>query len=347
MAIRTHPVLRHRPRKPRRHLRQALPARPTTRRCRSTRRTPSAQKKLALIRDLMGTGSRPGKTIKPIGDARPTNRSRWPKHRSPSSAPAAPRRPPRWQPPGCGRRACRGTRSPWRPNPPRSGRTRQTRRRKARRRTRHREVTRRSTCGPPPGRARTSRPTSAPMRATSRHRRANRAAWDAERQKRIDKPGAIQVSYENLRVSVDGDTAPQNSASTTSRQRSRRRATRYCNGQARRQVADPAGAGRHLMKRMLRSRTVVAGCSLLLATGLAEAAGKAPKHIKKHASGQRSRPATRTPVRSPCWPRCSMPSRPTSSTWPCSRPKCWSRPTPISASRTWSRATCCWRAHDR
>ena len=28
-----------------------------------------------------------------------------------------------------------------------------------------------------------------------------------DRQKRIDKPGAIQVSYENLRVSVDGDTA--------------------------------------------------------------------------------------------------------------------------------------------
>jgi Flp pilus assembly protein TadD/ketosteroid isomerase-like protein len=34
-----------------------------------------------------------------------------------------------------------------------------------------------------------------------------RAAWDAERQKRINKPGAIQVTFENLRVSVDGDIA--------------------------------------------------------------------------------------------------------------------------------------------
>ena len=35
----------------------------------------------------------------------------------------------------------------------------------------------------------------------------SRSSWDAERQKRINKPGAIQVSYENLRISVDGDTA--------------------------------------------------------------------------------------------------------------------------------------------
>ncbi|MBN8476158.1 L,D-transpeptidase family protein [Sulfuritalea sp.] len=36
------------------------------------------------------------------------------------------------------------------------------------------------------------------------------------------------------------------------------------------------------MKRALRSRTVIAGCSLLLAGGLAFAAGKAPSHIKKN-----------------------------------------------------------------
>ncbi|NJD34875.1 MAG: tetratricopeptide repeat protein [Betaproteobacteria bacterium] len=35
----------------------------------------------------------------------------------------------------------------------------------------------------------------------------SRAAWDAEREKRINKPGALQVSVENLRISVDGDTA--------------------------------------------------------------------------------------------------------------------------------------------
>ena len=34
-----------------------------------------------------------------------------------------------------------------------------------------------------------------------------RSDWDAERTKRITKPGAIQVSYENLKVSVDGDIA--------------------------------------------------------------------------------------------------------------------------------------------
>jgi tetratricopeptide (TPR) repeat protein len=35
----------------------------------------------------------------------------------------------------------------------------------------------------------------------------SRATWDAQRQKRIAKPGTIQISYENLRVNVDGDTA--------------------------------------------------------------------------------------------------------------------------------------------
>ena len=35
----------------------------------------------------------------------------------------------------------------------------------------------------------------------------SRSTWDAERQKRINKPGAIKVSYENLRISVDGDAA--------------------------------------------------------------------------------------------------------------------------------------------
>ncbi|OHC60326.1 MAG: DUF4440 domain-containing protein [Rhodocyclales bacterium RIFCSPLOWO2_02_FULL_63_24] len=35
----------------------------------------------------------------------------------------------------------------------------------------------------------------------------SRSTWDAERQKRINKPGAIQVSYEGLKIVVDGDTA--------------------------------------------------------------------------------------------------------------------------------------------
>jgi ketosteroid isomerase-like protein len=35
----------------------------------------------------------------------------------------------------------------------------------------------------------------------------SRAAWESERAKRINKPGAIHVAYENLRVSVEGETA--------------------------------------------------------------------------------------------------------------------------------------------
>lgn len=35
----------------------------------------------------------------------------------------------------------------------------------------------------------------------------SRAKWEAERAKRINKPGAIQVSQENLQVAVEGDTA--------------------------------------------------------------------------------------------------------------------------------------------
>lgn len=35
----------------------------------------------------------------------------------------------------------------------------------------------------------------------------SRSAWEGERTKRIGKPGTIQVSYENLKISIDGDTA--------------------------------------------------------------------------------------------------------------------------------------------
>ena len=34
-----------------------------------------------------------------------------------------------------------------------------------------------------------------------------RAAWEAERTRRVGKPGAIHVRHENLRITVDGDTA--------------------------------------------------------------------------------------------------------------------------------------------
>ena len=35
----------------------------------------------------------------------------------------------------------------------------------------------------------------------------SRAAWESERKKRIGKPGTINVSYEDLRISIDGDKA--------------------------------------------------------------------------------------------------------------------------------------------
>ncbi|MCF8177218.1 MAG: tetratricopeptide repeat protein [Sulfuritalea sp.] len=35
----------------------------------------------------------------------------------------------------------------------------------------------------------------------------SRSAWSAGRKKRIDKPGSINVSYENLRITIKGDTA--------------------------------------------------------------------------------------------------------------------------------------------
>jgi len=147
----------------------------------------SAQKKLALIGDLMTTASRPGKAAKPIGDARPAEPVKPAEAPKPAAVAAAPASTP---------------------------------------------------AATPAPVAATSIPAAAPAAdATTEITRAielwaaawsrkdiktylaayagdfktpageSRAEWDAERQKRINKPGAIQVSVENLHVSVAGDTA--------------------------------------------------------------------------------------------------------------------------------------------
>lgn len=149
----------------------------------------SAQKKLALISDLMSTANRPGKATKPIGDARPTEPVKLAAEAAkPAPAPVA-------------------------------------------------AAPVAATAAPAPAAA-TSKPAPAPAAdATTEITRAielwaaawsrkdiktylaayardfktpageSRSAWDAEREKRINKPGAIQVSVENLRVTLDGDTA--------------------------------------------------------------------------------------------------------------------------------------------
>jgi tetratricopeptide (TPR) repeat protein len=147
----------------------------------------SAQKKLALIGDLMSTANRPGKATKPIGDARPAEPVKIAEAPKPAAVAAAPAS---------------------------------------------------TAAAMPAPAAATSKPVPAPAAdATTEITRAielwaaawsrkdvktylaayasdfktpageSRSAWDAERQKRINKPGAIQVSVENLRISIDGDTA--------------------------------------------------------------------------------------------------------------------------------------------
>jgi Flp pilus assembly protein TadD len=116
----------------------------------------SAQKKLALISDLMSTSGRPGKTSKPIGEARPAEpvkAAEAPKPAAAAPAAATPPAPATTPAPAA---------APSKPGPtPAVDATA--------------EVTRTIDCGPRPGRARMSRPTSPPMPATSRPRPANRA----------------------------------------------------------------------------------------------------------------------------------------------------------------------------
>jgi len=165
----------------------------------------SAQNKLALIRDLMSTGNRPGKSSKPIGDARPVEAVKLaeaPKPPPPVAPPAAAGTPvaaPVAAVPVAAPVKPVEVAKPIEPSKP----------------------------APLPAAddAATDISGAIGLWAAAWSRKdvkaylahyardfktpagESRAAWDAERHKRIGKPGAIRVSYENLRISVNGDTA--------------------------------------------------------------------------------------------------------------------------------------------
>ena len=137
----------------------------------------SAQNKLALIRDLMNTASRPGKATKPIGEVRPAEPVKIAEASKSTAAATAP-----------------AATTP-KPTPAAAGDA-------------NTEITRAIELWA----AAWSRKDVKTYLAAYAHdfktpAGESRSAWDAERQKRINKPGAIQVSVENLRISVDGDTA--------------------------------------------------------------------------------------------------------------------------------------------
>lgn len=161
----------------------------------------SAQAKLALIRDLMG-GSRSGKAIRPIGDARPTEPIKIAEAPKPVATPVAAAAIPAAASPGQNKpieapkpvetvKPAEPTKSAAKPvGDPVA------------------EVTRAIDLW---AAAWSRKDTKTYLGAYARDFKTPagevRAAWDAERTKRINKPGAIHVSYENLKVTVDGDSA--------------------------------------------------------------------------------------------------------------------------------------------
>jgi Flp pilus assembly protein TadD/ketosteroid isomerase-like protein len=155
----------------------------------------SAQNKLALIRDLMSTASRPGKVSKPV--AEPVKLAEAPKV-APGAAPAPP--PAAATPaPVAATPAAAAPAKPVeapRPAPAKAGGEANA------------EITKAIDLW---AAAWSRKDVKAYLAAYARDFKTpageSRAAWDAERQKRIHKPGAIQVSYEGLRIAVDGETA--------------------------------------------------------------------------------------------------------------------------------------------
>ncbi|KAF0165160.1 MAG: tetratricopeptide repeat protein [Rhodocyclaceae bacterium] len=151
----------------------------------------SAQNKLALIRDLMGTASRPGKTTKPIGDARPAEPVKLAE--APKAAPT-----PVAAAPVAAAPAAVSAKPAEAPKPAAAKAAGDP----------NAEITNAIDLW---AAAWSRKDVKAYLATYARDFKTpageSRSAWDAERQKRIAKPGAIQVSYENLRISVDGDTA--------------------------------------------------------------------------------------------------------------------------------------------
>ena len=152
----------------------------------------SAQKKLAMISDLMGTGNRPGKATKPIGDARPVEPVKLAETPKPQAATvpaaAAPVAMPAAEP--------AKPAEPVRPAPAKASGDAKA------------DVT---AAIDQWAAAWSRKDVKTYLAAYARDFKTpggeSRTAWDAERQKRIDKPGTIQVSYENLQITVDGDAA--------------------------------------------------------------------------------------------------------------------------------------------
>jgi len=160
----------------------------------------SAQNKLALIRDLMGTASRPGKTTKPIVDARPAEPVKLAE--APKAAPAPVAAAPAAAAAAPVAAAPAPAAAPAKPaEVPKPAATKAAGDPNA-------EITNAIDLW---AAAWSRKDVKAYLAAYARDFKTpageSRSAWDAERQKRITKPGAIQVSYENLRITVDGDTA--------------------------------------------------------------------------------------------------------------------------------------------
>ncbi|MDK9702732.1 MAG: tetratricopeptide repeat protein [Sulfuritalea sp.] len=157
----------------------------------------SAQNKLALIRDLMSTAGRPGKANKPVGDARPAEPVKLAE--APKAAPAtAPSAAAPVAAPATGAPAAVPAKpaEPAKPAPTKAATDPNA------------EITNAIDLW---AAAWSRKDVKAYLAAYARDFKTpageSRAAWDAERQKRINKPGAIQVGYENLRIAVNGDSA--------------------------------------------------------------------------------------------------------------------------------------------
>ncbi len=154
----------------------------------------SAQNKLALIRDLMSTAGRPGKTAKPIGEARPAEPVKVAEAAKPAAAPAAATPAPAATTPAAATPAPAAAAAKPVPASPAADA--------------NGEITRAVELW---AAAWSRKDVKAYLAAYARDFKTpageSRSQWDAERQKRINKPGAIQVSIENLRITADGDTA--------------------------------------------------------------------------------------------------------------------------------------------
>lgn len=147
----------------------------------------SAQKKLALIRDLMGSTGRPGKVSNPVTDVRPIEPVKLAE--APKSLPPAVAAPV----PVAAPTAPAETLQPAAAKPVDETNA---------------DITRAIALW---AAAWSRKDVKAYLAAYARDFKTpageSRAAWNAERQKRIAKPGAIQVSYDKLHINVDGDVA--------------------------------------------------------------------------------------------------------------------------------------------